>query len=321
MSKSFVNIVQKCICIDLLLNTLINSNSYEYLNFLNLMKYENLKNIKVICNMYEYIYNNKLILENVPSINLGKDYKNSLDTLIEYSLNVITELEYLKHHPLNHNFFRLLQNLINNYFNFISLINCLYTNRPPSPPSSTTNNNIFFNLIDSCEIKYYKNPLHIDLIRKICIEAVNLFFNYSLQDNAIDDEYYEILFKNSPENKFYQYYFKSVDNIFKIRILDSTSNVFYIYRGITNPIKIIDSFNKENAKILVDSYLMEKFQSNYNNLCFDEEYLNISYSDKSPESYKFKYIYNTIDNKLNLNRNLYITIDAKCIIIKEISIL
>ncbi|MGL5312879.1 MAG: hypothetical protein ACRC92_06500 [Peptostreptococcaceae bacterium] len=321
MGKSFVNIVQKCICIDFLLNALINSNSYEYLNFLNSMRDENLKNIKVICHMYEYIYKDKLILEDIPSVQLGRDYKNSLDTLVEYSLNIITELEYLKHHPLNHNFLRLLQNLINSYFNFISLINCLYTNRPPNSSSSTTNNNIFFNLIGSYEIKYYKSPLHIDLIRKICIEAVNLFFNYSLQDNTIDDEYYEIFFKNSPENKFYQYYFKSTGNVFKIRILDSTSNIFYIYRCVDNPIETINSLNKENAKILVDSYLMEKFQSNYNNLCFDEEYLNVSYSDKSPEIYKFKYIYNTINNKLNLNNSLYITVDAKSMIIKEISVL
>ena len=143
MNNSFVNVVQKCICIDFLLNALINFNPYEYLKSLISMKDENLKNIKVICQMYESIYKDKLVLEDVPNIKLNKNYENCLNTLLEYNLSLITELEFLKHNPSNHNHYKFLQNLISSYFNSISLINCLYATRLPNTSLFIDNNNIF----------------------------------------------------------------------------------------------------------------------------------------------------------------------------------
>ncbi|MGL5346481.1 MAG: hypothetical protein ACRDA3_03965 [Peptostreptococcaceae bacterium] len=315
MKNHFENIVQKCICIDFLLNALINSNSYQYLNFLNSVKEENLKNIKIICHLYEYLFDKQLVLDNTPSIRLNKCYDNRLDMLLEYNLNIITDLEFLKHSSLKQNHFPLLQNLINSYFNFISLINCLYSDHSADYSHDSFNENtIFFNLINSFVFDVSESPPSIDLIRSICIEAIELFFGYSLSNNEIDDEYYEIFFKNSPENKFYQYYFKSLDKIYKIRIFDKDCKVFYIYSYNPTFIDILDSsFNKDSAKELVDSYLKKKLHSKFYTLSFDNSYSNISYYMKSVESYKFKYNYNT-------NNSLYVTVDAKSMSVQEISL-
>lgn len=320
MKNNFENIVQKCICIDFLLNALINSNSYQYLNFLNSIKEENLKNIKIICHLYESLFDKHLVLDSTPAIRLNKHHDNSLDMLVEYNLNVITDLEYLKHTFFKQKHFRILQKLINSYFNFISSINCLYyDNNSDYLYVPSEDNNIFFNLVSSSVLDVDKSP-PIELTRSICIEAIDLFFNYSLLDNTIDDEYYEVFFKNSPENKFYQYYFKSLNNIFKIRIFDHDYNVFYIYSYNSNYSNVIDSsFNKNTAMSLVDNYLKEKLNSAFDSLSFDSNYTNISYYMKSVESYKFKYNYNS-NNSVSSNKSLYITVDAKSMSIQEISL-
>ena len=48
MKDDLIFIVQECICIDFLINSIMTSNIYKHLNFFIDIKKENLKNIKVI---------------------------------------------------------------------------------------------------------------------------------------------------------------------------------------------------------------------------------------------------------------------------------
>ena len=77
MKNDLVFIVQECICIDFLINAIITSNMYTNIKFLEEIKKENLKNIKIICNIYKHIYKNDLVIKNKPNIRLDKNFNNN----------------------------------------------------------------------------------------------------------------------------------------------------------------------------------------------------------------------------------------------------
>ena len=61
-------------------------------------------------------------------------------------------------------------------------------------------------------------------------------------------------------------------------------------------------------------YTEEKFKGEFNNLFYDENYINSSYYKNNIESYKFKYNY----NNRNIEKCLYVSIDVNSRIIQEI---
>ncbi|MGL6106591.1 hypothetical protein [Romboutsia sp.] len=282
------------------------------------MKDKNLKNLKIICHLYKSIYDYELSLENVSHLNLNKNH-NNLTTLLELNLNIITELEYLKRIYINITYFNIFQNLITSYFNFISLINCFTpsASRHLSLTAFDKRFSHFFNIVPSSyNIDAFDN-ITDDLLRNISLESINYFFNYSLTANKISDEFCEVFFPNSPENKFYQYFFKSLDNYFKIRILNKNGLVFYIYKSTSNSIDTIStSLSKEEAKNFTDIYLKEKFKDAFYNLLFDNSYLNTSYYMNKLESYKLKYNY----KDFNSSKSLYVTVDTNFNTVQEIAL-
>lgn len=317
MENTFINIVQKCICMDFLLNSLIDSNSYEYSNFLNPIKEKNLRNLKILCSLYRHIYGSELPIENVNNLTLNKN-DNNLTALLEINLNIITELEYLKRIYISSTYFNIIQSLINSYFNFVSLINCFCPFMSGYRTLRDSSNNLhFFYMIESSYNNYVSDEIPNDLLKNISLEAINYFFDYPLSKNRISDEFYEVFFSNSPENKFYQYFFKSLDTCFKVRIFSKNGIIFYIYRSNNNDIDIISTpLSKEDAKNFTDNYLKEKFKNVFHDLLFDDSYVNISYYMNNIESYKFRYNYKYLDS----SKNLYITVNAKFNTIQEITL-
>ena len=326
MKNELIFIVQECICIDFLINAIITSNIYKHLKFFNNLKKENLKNIKILSNIYKYTYNNELLIKYTPSINLDKNAENNLSTLLKYSLNTLTRIDILKKRYSNSSYKNLFQGLYNSYFDLISYIHCFY------PLSSNTsfdlkyentntlnldsNNNLFtfFNILSSTTLDFSYKSNKFELIRNICIEAICIFFDYYLTENLITDEYYEIFFENNDENKFYQFFFKSNDISFKIRIYDKSLIVFYIYQFNESALSISPPLNKVDSKLAIDVYLEEKFKGEFNNLFFDENYVNSSYYKNNLEYYKFKYNY----NNRNIKECLYVSINVNSSIIQEL---
>ena len=254
MKNAFICLVQKCICVDFLINASIHSNSYQFPNLLSTIKQENLRNIKLICYLYEYILKDSLILDDINSVKFDKNSEDNLNTLLQLNLNILSDLETLRKYKLDVYSLNLLQGLIYSYFNFVSSIQYFFPIRYNK--SSTHNkdiniksvskakdyNNIrFFNLPNNNLLDTYPQGVSIDYIREISINAINIFFNYSLINNKIIDEYYEVFFESNPNNKFYQYFFKTLDKIFKIRILDNTGKIIYIYQNHQNNINISEA--------------------------------------------------------------------------------
>lgn len=329
MKNTFINLVQKCICLDFLINALINSNSYKDLSFLSSIKTENLRNIKLICYLYNYTFKEDLLLENVDSIEIDKKSENNFNYLLQLNLNVLSDLENLKKYKLDVYYLKLLQALIYSYFNFVSSIQyfCAIVpdkktnyNKVIGIKNSSKNKTRFFNLPDTNISKNLSTESLIEYIRKISINAIDFFFNYSLADNKIIDEYYEIFFENNFENKFYQYFFKTNDSIFKIRVLYKSGEIFYLYQSHTDDIKISPPLSKEESKTFIDNYLQEKFIDEFENLLYDKNYLNTYTYDNSIEGYKFKYNYKENSGKINFNKAFYITINPATLVIEEISL-
>lgn len=333
MKNTFVNIVQKCIFVDFLLNTLINSNSYQYLNFLSDMKSENLRNIKVMCHLYEYISYERLSIDDIDPLKLEKSNEDKLHTLLTFNFNILSELEDLKKFSFNPYYFRLVQGLINSYLNFISFIHCFCPITQNEKRNFKINDTTPYFKIDSHILNYrffymvseYNNEnipkdISIDFIRDISIDAIDFFFDYSLLDNIISSEQYEIFFENNPENKFYQFFFKSNDKSFKIRVMDKDPSVFYMYQTSDNFVEITLSIDKNDAINFANDYVKQKFKDVYSDLVLDESYTNTSTYMDTIESYKLKYNYKGDKGKINLNKGLYITVDARYLNIKEISL-
>ena len=216
--------------------------------------------------------------------------------------------------------------MYNSYFDLISYIHCFcplssnnsfnLKNEKSDILSLNSNNHFstFFNILSSPTLDFSNKENKIELIRDICIEAIYIFFDYYLVENLIIDEYYEIFFENNPENKFYQFFFKSNDRSFKVRVYDKSLIVFYIYQVNESILSISPPLNKVDSKLAVDMYLEEKFKGEFNNLFYDENYINSSYYKNNIESYKFKYNY----NNRNIEKCLYVSIDVNSRIIQEI---
>jgi len=327
MKNELVFIVQECICIDFLINAIINSNIYTNIKFFEEIKKENLKNIKIICHIYKYIYKNDLLIKNKPSIKLDKNFDNNLNLLIEYILNLLTKIDLAKKQYNNFYCNNLFQILYNNYFDLLSYIhyfkplssNNLYLENTKSNTSNLSNNRdlpIFFNILNSSlQFNQYKDKF--ELVRNISIEAIELFFDYKFIEDLIIEEYHEVFFESIPENKFYQFFFKFYDKSFKVRIYDKSLIVFYLYQVTINTSNIPNPLNKIDSKLAVDEYLENKFKYEFNNLSYDENYINTNYYKDNIESYKFKYNY----INRNIEKNLYISINVNSNIIEEIHLI
>ena len=325
MKNELIFIVQECICIDFLINAIITSNMYTNIKFLEKIKKENLKNIKIICNIYKHIYKNDLVIKNKPNIRLDKNFNNNLNLLIKYSSNLLTRIDLAKKRYNDFYFSNLFQRLYNNYFDLVSYIhyftplssNSLYLENKESNTSNLyTKNNlpIFFNILNSSSLESYKFKNKFELIRNIAIEAIETFFDYKFIEHSIIDEYHEVFFESIPESKFYQYFFRFDDKSFKVRIYDKSLIVFYLYQVNPNTSDIPNPLNKIDSKLLVDEYLENKFKDEFNNLSYDKNYINTNYYKDDVESYKFKYNY----INRNIEKNLYISINVNLNIIEEI---
>lgn len=317
MEDTFINLVQKCIYLDFLVNSIIISNYSINLNFLKKLIKENLRNIKIIYKLYKYIFNEDLILDNSINIKFNTKSKNKLKLLYNINYDIITDLKFIANHNLDNYSLKLINILINSYFNFFSFIN------PYNIYNSSNNDFIRLNLFylyRNYPVVKNNNYLSIDFIRSICIDSINLFFDYSLIDNDISFEQYDIFYENNDNKRFYQYFFKSNDRSFKVRVLDKTPTIFYVYQNIESPIISVMSLNKNEALDIANNYLREKFNSIYQNLLLDYNYTNTEIYLNDIESYKFKYNYKDDKNMINLDNGIYITIDAKYSNIKEIEL-
>ena len=326
MKNDLIFIVQKCICIDFLINATMSCNMYKHLNLLTNFKKQNLTNIKVLCHIYKQTYNNELLLKNTPIIKIEKNTENILDTLLTYNLDVLTKIDILRKQYFHSSSRKIFQGLYDSYLNLISYINCFY----PLTPKQNTNsiaievsnlNNsynypTFFEILNYSDSEIYLSN-KIELIRDICIKAIYLFFAYNIEDDLIVVEYYEIFFENNPENKFYQYFFNLDVGYFKIRIYDKSLVVFYVYQSPKNIITISTPPDKDSSKSLVDIYLKETFKDEFNNFYYDKNYINTSYYKDSIESYKFKYIYKNRGTK----KCLYVSININFNMIQELQLI
>lgn len=276
-----------------------------------------MRNIKIIYKLYKYIFNEDLILDNSINIKFNTKSKNKLKLLYNINYDIITDLKFIANHNLDNYSLKLINILINSYFNFFSFIN------PYNIYNSSNNDFIRLNLFylyRNYPVVKNNNYLSIDFIRSICIDSINLFFDYSLIDNDISFEQYDIFYENNDNKRFYQYFFKSNDRSFKVRVLDKTPTIFYVYQNIESPIISVMSLNKNEALDIANNYLREKFNSIYQNLLLDYNYTNTEIYLNDIESYKFKYNYKDDKNMINLNNGIYITIDAKYSNIKEIEL-
>lgn len=323
MKNDLIFIVQECICIDFLINAIMTSNIYKHLNFFYDLKKENLKNIKIICNLYKLTYNNNLLIKDTKNIKLDKSSQNNLNTLLEYSLHVLTKFDILKKEYSNSHYNRLFQELYNSYFDLTSYVHCFcplssntyfsFKNEKANTLKSDYNRlSTFFNILSYSTLDLSNKENKIELIKNICIDAIYTFFDYNLVENLITEEHYEVFFENNPENKFYQFFFKSIDKSFKVRVYDKSLILFYIYQIDENILSISLPLNKVDSKLTIDLYLEKKFKGEFNNLFCDENYINSSYYKDNIESYKFKYNYN------NREKSLYISINVNSGVIQEI---
>lgn len=317
MEHTFINLAQKCICLDFLVNSIINSNYSIDLNLLKKLLKENLRNIKIIYKLYKYIFNEDLILDNNINIKFNTKSKNKLKLLYNINSDIIIDLKFIAKNNLDNYSSKFINVLINSYFNFFSFIN------PYNIYNSSNNNFIRLNLFylyRNYPIVKNNNYLSIDFIRNICIDSINLFFDYSLIDNDISFEQYDIFYENNDNKRFYQYFFKSNGRSFKVRVLDKTPTIFYVYQNTESPIISVMSLDKNEALNIANNYLKEKFNSIYQNLLLDYNYTNTEIYLNDIESYKFKYNYKDDKNMINLDKGIYITIDAKYSNIKEIEL-
>ncbi|RDY23967.1 hypothetical protein CHF27_005130 [Romboutsia maritimum] len=319
MKNMFISIVQKCICVDFLLNALLRSNSYNYFTLLSTIKEENLRNIKIICYLYEYLFKDVLVLDNISSIKIDKLHENRFNSLLELYLKIISELNTIYNYNFNFFYRQIVRSLTNSYFNLVSSIHYLCYTQPSD--NHYRNKFSFFKPDENYGIGKKSNELTVDEMRNIAAICINIFFDYSLSDEDIYNGGYEVFFENDTENKFYQFFFKCNDIFFKVRILSKDYTVFYMYQSLDNPLEISPSITKDDAKVFADSYLKEKLKDDFNKLIFDKDYLNIYSYMNIPESYKFKYNFKDENAKTNFNKGIYISIDAKNFFVQEISLL
>lgn len=314
MKRTFVNLVQKCICTDFLLNSLIDLNSYKYTSFLYNIKNENIRNIKIIYNLYKYNFFDNFPLIESTNIKIDKNNKNIFKHILNINLGIISDLNNIKSHNLDPYSVQIINILLSKYFNLYSFVQCYLFKNLNINRSINKKNFRFFYLVN----EYNTENNYDDLLRNVCIDAINLFFEYSLIDNPISDEQYDIFYENNDDKCFYQFFFKSNDRVFKVRILYKTSTIFYIYQYIENSMYISPSLNENDALAICNNYLKNKFKNLYENLIYDNRYSNPENYLGSTENYKFKYNYKDNTNKIDLNKGIYITVDTKIANIIEI---
>ncbi|MGL5331171.1 MAG: hypothetical protein ACRDD7_18045 [Peptostreptococcaceae bacterium] len=309
MRKKLISIVQKCATCNFLINEIIKNSDLTYKpNFIHI-KNENLMNIKILCYLYESLYKDVLIPEDVNSMDLNKNLDGNIRILFKLFFEIISDLKSIKYKLKNPYCNQFLNKLIYSYFSFTSCISCVL------PQEKLENNKVIkFNF---SKIRNYNN-LSVDDLREICIDSINFYFDYLIKPENIEDEYCEIFFQNDPNHKFHQYFFHCSDRSFKIRISVKDSSVFYIYQIIDDSIEISPSMTKEDAKIYSDSYLRSKLNEDFDDLIFDKDYLNIYSYMNIPECYKFKYNFKDSIGKINLNKGIYITIDARFMYTQEL---
>lgn len=322
MKNTFVNLVQKCICIDFLLNALMKSNSYNHFKFLPKIRSENLKNIKIICYLYENLNKDVLVLSNTKSIKIDKNHDRQINLLLKYISDVLDYLYDLRNFSFYFSYSQVISRLIDSYFGFFSSIYCLlygHSFRTPISQQFKFHDILTkslpeesFQPIDSTPTRYY---------RQVCIESIGFIFDFNLIEKIISEESYEVFFDKNPANKFYQYYFRSNDKIFKVRIYDFNAKIFNIYQYIESESLNPTPLSKEEAVDFCNSYLKSKFEHIFNFLSMDKNYLITSTYKDSTESYKFKY--NFLDNfgKPSPGKSLFITINTVLSYIEELSIL
>ncbi|MGL4913600.1 MAG: hypothetical protein ACRC3Y_14345, partial [Romboutsia sp.] len=267
--------------------------------------------------------NDNLMLDDINSFKYHKKFIN-LDDLVQFLLNILTDLDYLKKSIKDIYLLSLLQGLTYNYFNFISSIQYFppviyYRDSHLKPRKDLENNIRFFNLTYDF-LNDNSDDLNIDSIRQISIDAIITFLDYSFNIGNIIDEYYEVFFENNKTNKFYQYFIKTDNKAFKIRISENTKKVFYLYSYLESITKVSSPIGKDKAHKLIEKYLQEKFKDEFKNLLFDKDYVITSTYDNVIESYKFKYNYKYNSGKINLNKGFYIVINTSHLNIEEISI-
>lgn len=318
MKNDLLSIIQKCTCVDFLLNSLINSNSYNYLTFLSDVKEENLRNIKILCYLYEYISKDVLPIENIDSVNFDKSSPDNLNTLLEIILNILSELETLKKYITHEYCYQVLTGLINSYFDFTSSIHCI------NPVSSNYDKVQFsiFNNLDEKNIKLKKDKeIDSDTLRSISINAINYFFDYNLNDETINDEYYEIFFENNLSNKFYQYSFKSNNSFFKLKIFSKDGTLFYMYQKLLSLKDLNLNLSKKEAIIFSQNYLKGKFKDKFYSFSIDKNYAIVSSDKDNIIKYKLRYNINNQYTKSTIFNSIYLTVNAKYMIVEEIYII
>lgn len=319
MKTLFTSLAQKCICIDSLLNTLIDSNQSNLLFFFDTLKVSNFKNLNTIFFLYNSYFKENIAFEDIKYIDTDTNSNNLFYDLFILNRDSLATVDKLRNSSTYLFHTKAIELLAQNYYNSIYLIKYLNLtlnyNHNYNNYLTTSRNSIF-------SIKTYKNlqkrEKFLDLLRDISINAINLFFDYSLKNNDIIDENCEIFYENNHDNRFYQYFFKTKDKSFKIRIYDKNSMVFYAYQSLNYPIYLSDTLSQDNAQITVDNFLKDKLQEEYDLLFFDDSFLSIIYYLDSAESYKYKYNIKDENGKIDLGKGLYITIDAKSLAIYEI---
>ncbi|QJA08010.1 hypothetical protein HF520_03230 [Romboutsia sp. CE17] len=315
MKKNLTSIVHKCICCNFLINELLKYNDLQWKKLFINMKNENLQDIRTLCYVYEYLYKDVLIPENVDIIDLNKNFNENLSTLFRLFFEIISDLKLLKSKINNSYCTQFINQLIYSYFGFTSCMNYIF-------PIKKFNNAKILNFnfskgVNNENISRTSDDF-INNFRDICMESAEFFFDYPLKNKHIYDENYEIFFENDPNNRFYQFFFNFDDRSIKIRISDKDSSVFYMYQILKDSLEIAPTMTNDDAKLFSDNFLKEKLQEEFDYLVFDKDYLNIYSYMNIPESYKFKYNFKDNLGKVNLNKGIYITIDARYIYIQEL---
>ncbi|MCR8746588.1 hypothetical protein [Romboutsia lituseburensis] len=328
MKNIFFTLVQKCICLDFLINAFMNLNYYKSLNFLTNIKNENLRNIKFLCYLYEYSFNDNLIIDNIDSFKISKCTEENFDELLQINLSILSDLNALKKLTPDTYALNLLNALTYSYFNFISSIqyfspssvsrSSIY-NEDTSLKINSHNNIRLFNFIDDSTFEH-PTQLDFDFIRQKTLESINIFFDFDYNTDNIIDEYYEVFFENNDKYKFHQYFIKTKNKIFKVRISNFTGKIFYLYQSLQYDIKSSAPINKDESKNLINKYLNEKFESEFDNFTLDKDYINTTTYNTITESYTFKYNYKDNVGKVDFNKGFYITINTLNLNIEEISL-
>ena len=315
MIKIISSIVHKCIFCNFLIDELMKSKDLPHKNLFMNIKNENLRNIRTLCYLYEYLYKDVLILDNVNTIELCKNLDENLNNLFKILFEIISDLKILNSKLNSPCFNQFINGLLFSYFNFTSCLNCFF---PTKQFKESKLEKFSFSKKRIENDNVHPDNDSSDTLRKTCIESIDFFFDYPLSSQNIKEENYEVFFENNPNNKFYQFFFDCDDRLVKVRISVKDTSVFYMYQVLKDSIETSPSMTNEDAKFYSDSYLNEKLGNEFNDLIFDKDYLNIYSYMNIPESYKFKYNFKDNTGKVNLKKGIYITIDARYIYIQEL---